>query len=86
MTKDEIMIKLADLLVEHFEVERTRIRPQARLYDDLDIDSIDSVEVIAQLKPLAGKRLRPEFFRSVRTVQDVVDTLHGVMHDGTAAR
>ena len=85
MTKNEIMTRLTDVLVEQFEVERTRIQPQARLYDDLDIDSIDAVDVLVQLKPLVGKRLRPEFFRSVRTVQDVVDTLHGVMHDGTAA-
>jgi len=86
MTKNEIMVEVTNLLVEQFEVERSRIQPQARLYDDLDIDSIDAVDVIVQLKPLVGKRLPPELFRSVRTVQDVVDKLHGVMHEGTAAR
>ncbi|MNW05643.1 acyl carrier protein [compost metagenome] len=46
----------------------------------MDIDSIDAVDLIVQLKPLAGKRLNAEAFKSVRTIQDVVDALHALVH------
>ena len=41
-----------------------------------------AVDLIVQLKPLLGGNLRPEAFRSVRTVQDVVDALHAMMQSG----
>ncbi|ODS60383.1 MAG: acyl carrier protein [Acidovorax sp. SCN 68-22] len=84
MTKDDIFARILEILGQTFEIEAERITPQARLYDDLDIDSIDAVDLIVQLKPLlGGRRLSPDAFKSVRTVQDVVDTLYGVVHDGT---
>jgi acyl carrier protein len=85
MTRDEIQDRLTTLMVEHFEIERDRIRRDARLYEDLDIDSIDAVDMIVQLRPLVGKRLQPEVFKTVRTVGDVVDALHELMRDGAAA-
>ncbi|MBQ0933978.1 acyl carrier protein [Ideonella paludis] len=80
MTKDEIFQTIVNTLQETFEIEASRVTPDARLYEDLDIDSIDAVDLIVQLKPLVGRRLQPEAFKSVRTVQDVVDALHGLMH------
>jgi acyl carrier protein len=85
MTKDHIFERIVAILHETFEIERERITPLARLQDDLDIDSIDAVDLIVQLRPLAGKRLQPEAFKSVRTVQDVVDALHGLVDDATTA-
>jgi len=86
MTKDQLLARVTELMVEHFEIARERIQPAARLYEDLDIDSIDAVDMLVQLRPLLGKRLQPEVFKSVRTVQDVVDALHQLAHDGAAAR
>ena len=85
MTKDELQERVTALMVEHFEIERERIQPNSRLYEDLDIDSIDAVDMIVQLRPLLGKRLQPEAFKSVRTVQDVVDALHGLVHGSAPA-
>ena len=85
MTKDELLARLTELMVEHFEIARERIRPDARLYEDLDVDSIDAVDMLVQLRPVLGKRLQPEVFKTVRTVQDVVDALHRLAHDGTPA-
>jgi len=76
MTKDEIFQRLMNILVETFGIEAERIVPEARLRDDLDIDSIDAVDLMVQLKPLVGQRLQPEAFKLVRTVGDVVDALH----------
>jgi acyl carrier protein len=79
MTEHDIYARLAAILVETFDIEPERIRPEARLYDDLDIDSIDAVDLIVKLKPLVGKRLQPEAFKSVRTLQDVVDALSALL-------
>lgn len=81
MTNDEIFARVAAVLEETFEIDPARITPEARLYDDLDIDSIDAVDLIVQLKPLLGGRLQPDAFKSVRTVQDVVDVLHALIRE-----
>jgi len=80
MDKQEIYQRLVEVLHESFDIERERITPDAQLVADLDIDSIDAVDVIVQMKQVTGKRLQPEAFKSVRTVQDVVDALYAVVH------
>jgi acyl carrier protein len=85
MTKDEIQQRIARIMEETFEIEPSRVTLQARLYDDLEIDSIDAVDLIVQLKPLAGRRLEPEAFKSVRTVGDVVEALHNLLNNPTPA-
>ncbi|MBS7780253.1 acyl carrier protein [Acidovorax sp. CCYZU-2555] len=80
MTKDEIYQRIVQILHETFDIETQRITPESKLYEDLDIDSIDAVDLIVQLKPLAGKRLNAEAFKSVRSIQDVVDALHALVH------
>lgn len=79
MTEQDIYARLSAILVETFDIEPERIRPEARLYEDLDIDSIDAVDLIVKLKPLVGKRLQPEAFKSVRTLQDVVNALTALL-------
>jgi acyl carrier protein len=81
MNKNEIYDKVQAILSESFGISPQDITPQARLYEDLEIDSIDAVDLIVQLKPLVGKRLQPEVFKSVRNVQDVVDALHSLLQD-----
>lgn len=85
MTKDAIYQRIAQILQETFDIDAGTIRPEAKLYEDLDIDSIDAVDLIVQLKPLAGKRLDAESFKSVRTIQDVVDALHNLMSEEKSA-
>ena len=85
MTKDDIYQRIVDILQETFEIPPERVTLQARLYDDLEIDSIDAVDLIVQLKPLVGRRLDPEAFKSVRTVGDVVEALNGMLANPTHA-
>lgn len=77
--KEEIYPWVVDILNEMFELDKAKITPEANLYTDLDIDSIDAVDLAVKLKQLTGKRLQPEVFKSVRTVQDVVDALDGLL-------
>ncbi len=84
MTKNELFERIVTILHDSFEIEPARITPEAKLYDDLDIDSIDAVDLIVQLKPLLGRNLQPDAFKSVRTVQDIVDVLYGLIRDEAA--
>ena len=79
MNKEEVYSWVVNTLHEMFELDKTQITPDANLYTDLDIDSIDAVDLAVKLKQLTGKRLEPEVFKSVRTVQDVVDALTGLL-------
>ncbi|AMC34385.1 acyl carrier protein [Janthinobacterium sp. B9-8] len=85
MTKQETFERLSAILQETFDTEASKITPEARLYEDLDIDSIDAVDLIVKLKPIAGKRLHPDAFKAVRTLQDVVDALYELMQEKSAA-
>jgi acyl carrier protein len=83
MNKEELYRHIVDILHRSFDIDASRIRPEARLGEDLDIDSIDAVELIVQLKPLLGGNIKPEAFKSVRTVSDVVDTVHAMIPTAT---
>jgi len=79
MTKEDIYPMMVDILHEMFDLEKSTITHDADLYSDLDIDSIDAVDLAVKLKEITGKRLQPEVFKSVRTVQDVVDALAALL-------
>ncbi|MFS8978036.1 acyl carrier protein [Cupriavidus necator] len=85
MTHDEIFARVSAVLQDSFEIDADRIRPEARLYEDLDIDSIDAVDLLVKLKPMLDKPLKPEQFKSVRTIQDVVQALALLIDSDSAA-
>jgi acyl carrier protein len=66
-------------LVELFEVPTEDVRLDAHLYEDLDLDSIDAVDMVVRLQQITGKRIQPEEFRSVRTVEHIVDAVEGLL-------
>ncbi|PLC53416.1 acyl carrier protein [Pollutimonas nitritireducens] len=74
-SREEIFSRLCDALVELFELDRDRITADADLYSDLEIDSIDAIDLIDHIKRETGRKLAAEDFRSVRTVQDVVEAV-----------
>jgi acyl carrier protein len=69
--RDELFEQLRAVLVERFELDPALIEPEARLYEDLDLDSIDAVDLAISVQELTGRRIRPQEFREVRTVADV---------------
>jgi acyl carrier protein len=75
MNRDELFTWVADLLAEMFELDRASLTPASNLYADLDIDSIDAVDLAVKLKQMTGKGLQPEVFKTIRTIADVVDAL-----------
>jgi len=45
-----------------FELSAEDIHPSSNLYQDLDIDSIDAVDLVVELKKMTGKKINPEDF------------------------
>ena len=76
MTRDEIYDTLKGFLVELFEIPEEQISLDAHLADDLDLDSIDAVDLILKLQEFIGRKVSAEQFRSVRTVRDVIDQVY----------
>ena len=75
-TRDDIFNTLRAALVELFELEPERITLEANLYQDLEIDSIDAVDLIDHFKRQTGKKIAAEEFKAVRTVDDVVEAVY----------
>jgi acyl carrier protein len=84
-TQNEIFDLIVEGLSSTFQLDRARITPEARLYEDLDIDSIDAVDLAARLQREIGMRLSPEVFKAVRTVSDLVTALDGLLNHPVAS-
>jgi acyl carrier protein len=69
---DQMLDRIRQTLVELFELDPAEITPSARLSDDLEIDSIDVVDLMDEVQRFTGKKVTPEDFRSVQTVGDLV--------------
>ena len=63
------------MLAQLFELEEEDIKPESKLFEELELDSIDAVDLVVKLQKQIGKKILPEDFKSVRTVQDVVDVV-----------
>ena len=81
-TRDDIFNTLRDALVELFELPPECVTLDANLYQDLEIDSIDAVDLIDHIKRKTGKKIAADEFKSVRTVNDVVEAVYRLVHPG----
>ncbi|MDR1759523.1 MAG: acyl carrier protein [Fibrobacter sp.] len=83
MDKNEIFEKLKNTLVDEFDIDEALVTPEARLYEDLNLDSIDAVDLIVKLKSMLPRNIDPEVFKQVRTMQDVVNAIDNLMQDSS---
>lgn len=79
MTNEQILEKIRAILAEAFEIDPARVSPEARLFDELDLDSIDAVDLAIKLQEMTGRRIKPDDFKSVRTVGDVVGAVQALL-------
>ncbi len=79
MKSDEILQKIRDILEELFEVDPAAVKLETRIFEELDIDSIDAVDLVIKLKELTGKKIQPDQFKNVRTIDDVVTLIAELM-------
>ena len=78
LSKDEIVNHIHQVLTDLFEVDALALQPSARLYDDLDIDSIDTIDLLIELKRLLGRDIDPQAFKNARTIDDVANVIIGL--------
>ncbi len=76
MDKNQIFEKIKTALVNEFKMDPAKVVPEARLYEDLNFDSIDAVDLIVKFKSMLPHNVDPEVFKNMRTLQDVVDALY----------
>ena len=79
MNKEEIFYKVEDVIVDLLEIDRDLIKPEAKLVEDLDFDSIDAIELILQLEERYDEKISADKLKSARTIQDVVDCLYELL-------
>jgi acyl carrier protein len=85
VTRDEIYTRLSDLLVTSFEVDASLIKPEAQLFQELGLDSIDAIDMVVTLQEWTGRPVPEEALRAVRTVDDVVSLVADHVADGVSA-
>ena len=73
MTRDEILLKVQEIMVEMFEIDAGDVSLDAHLVDDLDLDSIDAIDMVLKLQEITGERVPEEQLKAIRTVADIVD-------------
>ncbi len=71
MTDADIEKAVKDILVAEFACDPAALKPEANLFADLDLDSIDAVDLVVRLQQETKKRVNPEDFRQIRTLADV---------------
>jgi acyl carrier protein len=84
-TEQELFEQVRRVLVELFELPAEKVVPDAHLYTDLDIDSLDAIDLMLELKELTGRKVQPEQFKHVRTVRDVVNAVRTLLQDESVA-
>lgn len=72
MSSEEIFKILKDCLIELFEMPEEKITLEAHIYDDLDIDSIDAIDIVDHIRKKTGYRMEAADFKEVRVLGDIV--------------
>lgn len=73
LSRDEIFAKIVEILSDSFELDPKKITKESTLYEELDLDSIDAIDIFTQLREMTGRRPDPADARKVRTVDELID-------------
>ena len=79
LTREDILKELTSILVEDFEIDKNQITPEADLFQDLDLDSIDAVDLAVRVQQFTNKKISPENFKQIKTIDDVVTAIEELL-------
>ena len=79
--ESDLFEKLKSHLHAMFEIPEDKITPNAKLKEDLDLDSIDAVDLMVKLQEITGRKLKAEEFKTVRTVGDVLARIKAILSE-----
>ena len=77
---DEIFKTISEMLVSDFEIKPEQIKPEVKLFEDLDLDSIDAVDLIVRLQKIIKRKVNAEDFKQIRTLDDVVKVVERLVN------
>ena len=80
-TQEQILNTVKEILVSDFECPEDKLVPSVRLFEDLDLDSIDAVDLIVRLQKIIKKKVDPNDFKQIRTLQDVVVSIEKIVNE-----
>jgi len=80
-SKEEIYDKICEILKKEFEIDEASLNKDANLFTDLDLDSIDAVDLAVRLQQYTNKRISPEEFKEIRTLNDVVEAIYKLISE-----
>ncbi len=83
-SREEILVEVQKTLKELFDIDPSRVTLETRVVEDLDLDSIDAIDLAVRIEELTGSRLPEDALRSIRTVSDVVALLESELATGAA--
>jgi acyl carrier protein len=81
MDKERAYALIVKLLTDLFDIPAAKITLEADLYRDLDIDSIDAVDLAVEFRKRTGRQLSPEEFKEIRSVGDIVNAFCASMRE-----
>ena len=73
MNREEIIEKVNELLIEELEIDEEKIRPEARLKEDIGIDSLDYVDIVVIVHRVFGFKIQSGELADVRTLNQFYD-------------
>jgi len=79
MTRAEVQTQVVTMMVEMFELDPAVVKPEAQLFTDLDLDSIDAIDMVVRLQEMTGRRVNDAALKKVRTVNDIIDLVEAHM-------
>ncbi len=80
MTEADIESAVKRILSEDFEIDESKLVPDVNLFEELDLDSIDAVDLVVRLQQETGKKVNPEDFKKIRTLRDVVTAVNKLVN------
>ena len=80
-TKEDIKKIICDILIQDFDCDEASLTDDARLFEDLDLDSIDAVDLIVRLQRIIDKKVDPSDFKQIRTLNDVVLSVEKIVNE-----
>ena len=81
MQKSDIYNHMVKILEETFEIPQEEVSMDSNLYEDLELDSIDAIDLVVKIQDATGKKVKPEDFKSARTIADVVNIVSDLVTD-----
>ena len=79
MTRGEIFDRVRKILQTEFAVDEQSVVPEARLQEDLDLDSLDAVVLATQLEQVTGLVVEEDRLKEIRTVKDIADMVEELL-------